>query len=76
MTHKKVYDWFKFYFPQFADQSKEYFPCGKNCIRVRLQNERDYVFTYNGNKNWKFETVESHIKSMRANTKGERQMKC
>jgi hypothetical protein len=72
MTHKKVYGWFKIYFPQFFDQVEEWWPCGKNCIRVRLENGRDYVFTYNGGKHWRLETVESFIKSM----KGDPKMKC
>lgn len=76
MTHRKVYEWFKLYFPQFHDQSVEWWPCGKNGVRVRLKSGQDYVFVYNGKKHWRLETVESFIKSMKSDKKGESKMKC
>lgn len=66
MTHKEVYKWFKLYFPQFAEHVTEWFPNGKNSVRVRQKNGQDFIFTYNGRTNWRFETVESFL----SNTKG------
>lgn len=72
MTHKKVYEWFTLYFPQYAEHVEAWFPNGKNSVRVRQTNGHDFVFTYNGINDWRFETVESFIKK----SKGDRAMKC
>lgn len=69
MTHREVFEQFKKYFPQFADSVKTIFPCGKNTVRLRLEQMRDYVFTYNGERDWSFETVDSF---MRTRMKGEK----
>lgn len=72
MTHKKVYDYYVSYFPQYAKHTVEWFPNGKNSVRVRQTDGQDYVFTYQGKRNWRFETVDSFIKHL----KGERKMEC
>ena len=65
MTHKDVLKMFKTYFPSIAGVMTEWFPNGKNSIRVRYSRIRpDVVFTYNDTKDWKLETVDSFIKSM------------
>lgn len=64
MSHRDVYEHFKRCFPMYADASEVWFPNGKHSIRVRLLNKYDFIFTYNGNNDWRFETIDSFIKSM------------
>lgn len=62
MSHNEVYKWFERFFPSYAGDSVEmWFPNGKNSIRVRRTGHLDFVFSYNGPRDWKFETVESFI---------------
>ncbi len=63
MTHPKVYNEFKIYFPEYAERAEAWFPNGKNSIRVRMY-ARDIVFTYNGTRDWCLETLDSHIERM------------
>ena len=65
MTHKKVYDIFERLFPFIANSTKEWFECGRNCIRIRcsLYNE-ELVFSYYSKKNWKLEPLDNFISSM------------
>lgn len=64
MSKKEVFNKFKLYFPKFADASEMWFPNGKNSVRVRLNNRKEIVFTFNSELDWRFETVESFMKSM------------
>ena len=64
MLQREVFDKFKFYCPKFAEVSEMWFPNGKNSIRVRLNNRKEVVFTFNSELDWRFETVESFMKSM------------
>ena len=57
MTYKAVYEWFKLYFPQFAEHVVSWFENGKNSIRVRQSNGQEFVFTYVG----KTESRKIHI---------------
>lgn len=65
MTHKEVFEKFKLYFPQFAESVETIFPSSKNSIRIRIGYLRDYIFTFNGERDWCFETVDSFIKRMK-----------
>lgn len=72
MAHGDVYKWFELYFPHYAGGNAEmWFPNGKNSIRVRQTNGQEFIFTYNGKNDWRFETVKSFIKGR----KGEKVMK-
>lgn len=63
MTHNEVFKWFELYFELFAgDRVAVWFPNGKNSIRVRQQNDAEFIFTFNDNRDWKFETVNSFTK--------------
>ena len=62
MVHTEVYKIFKKLLPAYAEQSTEYFPNGKNSIRVRI-NHGDYIFTYSCAADWKFETIDSFLKN-------------
>lgn len=58
MTHEDVWDRFRKLFPSFAKSVKDYFPCGKNVIRIRI-DDSDYVFGFFAEDDWTFETVKS-----------------
>lgn len=62
MTHHEVYKWFSLYFPEKAKLVIEWFPSGKNRIRVRDTNRKEFIFTYRNAKDWRFETLDSFIK--------------
>ena len=70
MLHDKIYEWFESYFPQYSKHIVEWFPNGRNSIRVRRCDKQDFIFTYYDIDDWRFETVESFIKRL----KGEREM--
>lgn len=62
MLHKEVYKWFKLYFPLYARENVEvWFPNGKNSVRVRQKNGQEFIFSYNGKDDWKFETRKSFV---------------
>lgn len=62
MNHGEIYKYFELYFPDFSgDKVDVWFQNGKNSIRVRQKNRQEFIFTYNGKDNWKFETVESFM---------------
>ena len=66
MSHKDIYELFKKLFPMYADASSEYFTNGKGSIRIRLNNpKQDFVFTFINNKEWKFETINSYLKTLK-----------
>lgn len=63
MAHGDVYKWFELYFPNYTGGNVEiWFPNGKNSIRVRQTNKQEFIFTYNGKDDWRFETAKSFIK--------------
>lgn len=64
MAHIEIYKTFKDLFPFCVERVTEWFPNGRNCIRLRLdETNGDYVFTYNDKREWRFETVENFIKN-------------
>lgn len=63
MIHTEVYKHFKSLFPEKDKKSIEYFPNGKNSIRVRNSDKKDMIFTFDDASNWKLETVSSFLKS-------------
>lgn len=72
MKHVEVYEKYKEMFPEHAVYVEDWFPNGKNSVRVRIKSGSDFIFTYNEWYDWCYETVESHIRKMR----GDRSMKC
>lgn len=65
MTHTAILKIFNRLLPQYYAQMVEWFPNGRDCIRVRLDNKREYVFTYNYDKDWSFETVICYMNRIR-----------
>lgn len=69
MTHKDVYKYFKLIMPEYAKNLSEWFPSGKNTIRIRFYTGPEFIFTYNCPENWRFETINSFIESMKGGSK-------
>lgn len=66
MSHSEIYKYFELYFPDFAgDKVDVWFQNGKNSIRIRQKNHQEFIFTYNGNSNWKFETMKSFVTGLK-----------
>lgn len=65
MSHEKVYMYFKTYLPKISEVVKEWFPNGKNSIRVRTSNRTDFIFTFYNPDDWCFETLDSYIRKMK-----------
>ena len=62
MTHDEVFNQYTRLFPNYAyDQVETWFQNGKNSIRIRLIDHRQFVFTIYGKKDWRFETLDSYI---------------
>lgn len=68
MLHGELYEKvFKALFPQYNDKVEEYYPNGRNSIRVRLTLGYDVIFSYDEesyNKYWTLESVPSFIKRL------------
>ena len=65
MLQEEVFHQLSRYFPEYYENTKEWFPNGKDSIRVRLYSGSDFVFTYHSDNDWCFETVDSHIRKMK-----------
>ena len=65
MCHNTIYDAYKDLMPFFAEKTEAWFPCGLNTIRVRLNTKKEYVFNYNADKSWQFQTIDLYIKNMK-----------
>lgn len=68
MLHGELYEKvFKPLFPQYDDKVEEYYPNGRNSIRVRLTLGYNVIFSYDEesyNKYWTLESVPSFIKRL------------
>lgn len=69
MVHSDIFKYFKDCLPACAEETDEYFPSGKNTIRVRQKNRQDFIFQYNGPKAWKFQTIDQFIADMKGDKK-------
>lgn len=65
MFHCDIYKFFKDCLPACAENMTEYFPSGKNTIRVRQANGQEFIFSCNGPKARKFETIDQFIADMK-----------
>lgn len=72
MKHEDVYKQFIKQFPEIAKVIKEWFPNGRNSVRVRLKNGSDFIFTFFTLNDWCYETLDSYIRKMKGGTN----MKC
>lgn len=64
MLHDDVYKRFKQHFPRFSKKIIQWFPNGRNNIRIRRMDGQEFVFTYYEKHNYRLETVGSFIKRL------------
>lgn len=75
MSHNEIYQMFTLQFPDYM--VKEWFPNGRNSIRIRQKNAQEFVFTYLSKTDWRFETIDSYIKGLLVkNRKGDTKALC
>ena len=65
MTHDIVFQHFRACLPRHASETIAWFPNGKNSIRVRYEDGRDFIFTFNNELDWCYETAEHFIKRLK-----------
>ena len=65
MIHSKVFKCFQECLPTFYENAETYFPNGKNSIRVRQKDGKEFIFSFNGEKTWRFETVDRFLADMK-----------
>ena len=65
MTHDIVLQHFRKCFPHYANEIIAWFPNGKNSIRVRYDHGQEFIFTFNSESNWVYETVDSYIERLK-----------
>lgn len=69
MTHKDIFKRFTEYFPSYSKEADVWFPAGKNTIRVRLKNKREFIFQYDGPNDMRFETIDLFVERMKGEKK-------
>jgi len=69
MVHSAVFNYFKECLPDIVKKVETYFPNGRNSIRVRQRNGQEFIFSVNGPKEWKFETVDQFLADMKGEKK-------
>lgn len=65
MTHSKVYEIYERLLPFYAKKTKEYFQCGRNTIRVRMNDKEEFVFSYDNSRSWSFDTLDRYLIKMK-----------
>ena len=70
MGHSDVMKWFEQYFPDYSgDRIDMWFPNGRNSVRIRQKNGQEFIFTYNSQKDWKFETITCFLNGLKGGKK-------
>ena len=69
MKHVEIYEKYKEMFPELAIHIEDWFPNGKDSIRVRVKSGSDFVFTYHNWTDWCYETVDSFIRKLKGGHK-------
>lgn len=62
MTHKAVYEMFQRLHPLYCSETLTWYPNGINSIKIEVLKDMIFVFTFNNNKTWSFETLKSYDK--------------
>lgn len=57
MTHQKLIEQFKAIFPEMGAKVIEWYPTGKDCVRLRFTDYTELIFTFSGYMTWSLETV-------------------
>lgn len=67
MSHNEVVKRFKQYFNIDEHNIECWFPNGKGSVRIRLIGHGDLIFTLYSKRNWRLETVDSWLDSVKVN---------
>lgn len=65
MSHSRVFDIFKKKFTHLGLQVQEWFPNGKDSVRVRLHDRQELIFTYYGERRYILETKDNYMERMK-----------
>lgn len=68
-SHRVLWDQFKRLFPSYSDETKEFYQCGRNGIRVVMNSGLELIFTKKNDRNWSLETLDSFIDNFERNHK-------
>lgn len=69
MNHQEVYTIFKDLIPFYAEKTEEWFPCGRNAIRVRLHGGDQFIFSVIDQRTWRLESMDYYINSMKGDNR-------
>lgn len=66
-----IWNYFRMNFPRFSrfTNIKSWRPYSDNSIWVKFEGDDEYIFTYNGDDNWCFETVKSFTRRLKGDYK-------
>ncbi len=65
MVHSEVYEEFTSIFADLVHRVQDWYPNGKNSIRIQCADKKEYIFSIESEENWKFETVSSFINNLK-----------
>lgn len=64
MAPKLLYERFATHFPQYMYSENQYYPNGKNSIRIKVAGGQEFIFTFHNESDWRFETGKMNTKGM------------
>jgi hypothetical protein len=62
MSHANLFEEYRQLFKIDESLIEEWFPCGKDSIRVRFTDGKEVIWTLKGPENWSIESVEHFCK--------------
>lgn len=65
MAHTELIEKFKEICRINVEDFEHWFPNGKDSIRVRFDEYTDVVFTYHSEKDWRIESMDSYLMSIK-----------
>lgn len=70
MTHFEIYNTYKKLMPFYSCYTIHWFPYGSLSIKIRQEDQKEFIFTYINENDWMFETIGHFL----ARTKGGEEM--
>lgn len=66
MIHNRIYEKFKS-MTEFGNTNvTEWFPNGRNSVRLRIKGcHSEMIFTFNGENKWSYETIDNYISRLK-----------
>ena len=69
MKHNEIYEKLLKTLPIDGQDVECWFPNGKNSVRVRSRCYGEFIFTYKNKKEWRMESVDSYLNSIKVEVK-------